>query len=163
MLPVAAATPLPAAAPGALFVPALAGAATIVGLLLAYTGYTIGAVGVVSTIASTEGAIAAVISVVAGQQLAPGSGPLLGLVAIGVVLAASGGGREIEEGVRIGRERSLRAAGLAARAALMFGTSLYLIGLDERLAADRLDPAAGSGAWHRSSSASRSSWPGGRT
>jgi drug/metabolite transporter (DMT)-like permease len=128
VLPVAAVTPLPAAAPGALVVPVLAGAATIVGLLLAYTGYTIGAVGVVSTIASTEGAIAALISVLAGQQLAPGSGPLLGLVAIGVVLAASGGGREIEEGVRISRARSLRAAGLAAAAALMFGASLYLMG-----------------------------------
>ena len=128
VLPVAAVTPLPAAAPGALVVPVLAGAATIVGLLLAYTGYTIGAVGVVSTIASTEGAIAALISVLAGQQLAPGSGPLLGLVAIGVILAASGGGREIEEGVQIGRARSLRAAGLAAAAALMFGSSLYLMG-----------------------------------
>ena len=82
----------------------------------------------VSTIASTEGAIAAVISVLAGQQLAPGSGPILAIVAVGVVLAAAGGGQELEEGVRIGRARSLRAAGLAALAATMFGTGLFLTG-----------------------------------
>ena len=104
------------------------GAANVAGLLLAYTAYTIGAVGVVSTIASTEGAIAAVISVLAGQQLAPGSGPLLALIAVGVVLAATGGGQEMEEGVRISRERSLRAAGLAALSATMFGTNLFLTG-----------------------------------
>jgi drug/metabolite transporter (DMT)-like permease len=121
-------TPLPATSQGTLLVPSVAGVANVTGLLLAYTAYTIGAVGIVSTIASTEGAIAALISVLAGQQLAPGSGPLLALVAVGVVLAATGGGQEVEEGVRIGRARSLRAAGLAALAATMFGTNLYLTG-----------------------------------
>ncbi len=75
------ATPLPgdpAAVPwAALGWSAIAGAANVVGLLLAYAAYRIGTVGVVSTIGSTEGAIAAVISVVAGQALAPGSGPAL--------------------------------------------------------------------------------------
>jgi drug/metabolite transporter (DMT)-like permease len=129
VLPIAIlAMPLPAVAPGTLVLPALAGATNVAGLLLAYTAYTIGAVGIVSTIASTEGAIAAVISVLAGQQLAPGSGPLLALIAVGVVLAATGGGQEVEEGVRIGRARSLRAAGLAALSATLFGTGLFLIG-----------------------------------
>jgi drug/metabolite transporter (DMT)-like permease len=129
VLPVALlATPLPTVPPGTLLAPTLAGAANIAGLLLAYTAYTIGAVGIVSTIASTEGAIAAVISVLAGQQLAPGSGPLLALIAVGVVLAATGGGQELEEGVRITRARSLRAAGLAGLSAMLFGTGLFLTG-----------------------------------
>jgi len=123
------ATPISTAAPDTLVFATLAGAANVGGLLLAYTAYRVGTVGVVSTIASTEGAIAAVIAVLAGEQLAAGAGPILGLIAVGVVLAATGGGGEVEEGVRISRSRSLRAAGLAALAATMFGSSLYLTGL----------------------------------
>jgi drug/metabolite transporter (DMT)-like permease len=121
------ATPLPTSTAD-LLLPTLAGAANAGGLLLAYTAYRIGTVGVVSTVASTEGAIAAVISVIAGQRLAPGSGPILALVVVGVVLAATGGGHEIEEGVRIDRRRSLQAAGLAAISATMFGFALFWIG-----------------------------------
>lgn len=129
VLPVAVvATPLPPVDALTIVLAFVAGAANIGGLLLAYTAYRVGAVGVVSTIDSTEGAIAAVISVLAGEQLAPGSGPILGLVAIGVVLAATGGGGEVEEGVRIGRARSLQAAGLATGAATLFGIGLFLTG-----------------------------------
>ncbi len=120
-------TPLPTTSTD-LLLPTLAGAANVGGLLLAYTAYRIGTVGVVSTVASTEGSIAAVISVLAGQQLAPGSGPILAVIALGVVLAATGGGGEIEEGVRIDRRRSLQAAGLAAISAAMFGFALFWIG-----------------------------------
>jgi drug/metabolite transporter (DMT)-like permease len=134
LLPIAVlATPIPAGADPGSVVPAVAwsavaGASNVGGLLLAYSAYRIGAVGVVSTIGSTEGAIAAVISVLAGQQLAPGAGLALGLIAIGVVLAATGGGHELEEGVAISRARSLRAAGLAACAALFLGTGLFIAG-----------------------------------
>jgi drug/metabolite transporter (DMT)-like permease len=121
--------PLPATPPDTFLTATLAGAANVGGLMLAYTAYRVGTVGVVSTIASTEGAIAAVIAVLAGEQLAPGAGPILSLIAIGVVLAATGGGGELEEGVRISRARSLRAAGLAALAATLFGSGLYLTGL----------------------------------
>jgi len=107
---------------------AIAGGANVGGLLLAYAAYRIGTVGVVSTIGSTEGAIAAVISVAAGQALAAGSGPALVLVAIGVVLAATGGGHELEEGVAISRAQSLRAAGLSMCAALLLGTGLFISG-----------------------------------
>ena len=64
----------------------LAGFGNIVGLLLIYAAYRIGAVGIISTIASTEGAIAAVLSVAAGEVLAPGAGIILALVAAGVAL-----------------------------------------------------------------------------
>lgn len=121
-------TPLPDAAlvTGESFLFAsIAGGANVCGLLLIYGALRIGAVGVVSTIASTEGAIAAILSVIAGQTLAPGSGPALALIAIGVVLAAAGGGQEVEEGAPIGPARSVRAASLAA---LMFGFGLFTIG-----------------------------------
>jgi drug/metabolite transporter (DMT)-like permease len=124
-------TPLPAgpAVPPESFLwAAVGGAANVGGLLLIYRALRIGAVGIVSTIASTEGALAAVISVLAGQTLAPGSGPALAVIAVGVMLAATGGGHEVEEGVAIDRARSLRAAGFAACAASLFGIGLFTIG-----------------------------------
>lgn len=128
VLPVALlSTPLPTGV-GDLLAPTLSGAANIGGLLLAYSAYRIGTVGVVATVASTEGAISAILSVFAGQRLAPGSGPILAVVAAGVALAASGGGNEVEEGRRIDRRHSLQAAGLALLAAMMFGSGLYLAG-----------------------------------
>jgi drug/metabolite transporter (DMT)-like permease len=132
VLPVAlVATPLPSSLVDpvqAVFLAAVAGAANIGGLLLTYAAYRVGAVGIIATIGSTEGAIAAVISVLAGQTLAPGSGLLLGLVALGVVLAATSGGGEREEGEVIDRARSLRAAGLATGAAGLFGLGLFMTG-----------------------------------
>lgn len=128
VLPVALlSTPLPTGV-GDLLAPTLSGAANIGGLLLAYSAYRIGTVGVVATVASTEGAISAILSVFAGQRLAAGSGPILAVVAAGVALAASGGGNEVEEGRRIDRRHSLQAAGLALLAAMMFGSGLYLAG-----------------------------------
>ncbi len=105
----------------------VSGVGNVVGLLLIYTAYRIGAVGIISTIASTEGAISAVLSVLAGEVLQPGSGPVLGVVALGVALAAAGG-REEEEGVEIPRARSIRAAALSIAAALSFGLGLYASG-----------------------------------
>jgi drug/metabolite transporter (DMT)-like permease len=110
------------------FLATVAGAVNVGGLLLTYAAYRVGAVGIIATIGSTEGSIAAVISVLAGQTLAPASGPLLGLVALGVVLAATGGGSEREEGILIDRARSLRAAGLATCAAGLFGIGLFTTG-----------------------------------
>jgi drug/metabolite transporter (DMT)-like permease len=107
---------------------ALAGIANVAGLLVIFSAYRIGAVGIIATVVSTEGSIAAILAVLAGEALAPGSGLAMGLVALGVLLAASGGGQEEEEGVRISRERSLRAAGLALVAAVCFGTGLYSTG-----------------------------------
>lgn len=128
-LPIALVTsPAPDLPPATLGWAGLSGLGNVLGLFLTYTAYRVGTVGVVSTIASTEGAIAAVIAVVAGEVLAPGSGPALGVIALGVVLAATGGGNEEEEGVVIPRDRSIRAAALAMGAALSFGIGLYASG-----------------------------------
>ena len=82
----------------------LSGFGNVLGLLLTYAAYRIGAVGIISTIDSTEGAVAAVLSVLAGEILVPGSGIVLAVIAVGVVLAASAGGSE--EGVPITRDRA---------------------------------------------------------
>ena len=54
-----------------------------------------------------------------------GAGSFLNL---GVMLAASGGGHELEEGVPIARAQSLRSAGLATGAACLFGLGLFTTG-----------------------------------
>ena len=87
------------------------------GLLCNYGALRIGKVSIVGPISSTEGAIAAVLAVVAGEAISPGVGVMLGLIVVGVVLAGiSPGG---------GSGDPLRASLLACAAALCFGVGLY--------------------------------------
>lgn len=95
----------------------VSGIGNVSGLLLAYEALRVGKVSIVAPIASTEGAIAAVIAVVAGESLGVGSGAMLGLIAVGVVLASITPGG--------GSGDPLRASLLASGAAVCFGTSLY--------------------------------------
>jgi drug/metabolite transporter (DMT)-like permease len=98
------------------------GAANVVGLLLTYAALRIGKVGLVAPITSTEGAVAALIAVVAGERLSPGSGVTLAAIAIGVALAAIS---PADEDVR---RSDRRAIVLAAGAALAFGFGLFSTG-----------------------------------
>ena len=98
----------------------MSGIGNVVGLGLIYAAFRGGKVGVVTPIASTEGAVAAVIAVALGEHLAPGVGAALGVVGVGVVLAAAARGSE-------GRT-STRVIALAAAAALSFGVGLYATG-----------------------------------
>lgn len=100
---------------------AVLGIGSVAGLGLVYAGLRIGKVGVVAPIASTEGAVAAAIAVAAGEAIAPGAGAALGVIVVGVVLAATSqdGGRSASP---------VRAAALAAGAAVLFGVSLYAAG-----------------------------------
>jgi len=102
----------------------LAGIGNCAGLLLVYTGVRIGKVGVVAPIASTEGAIVALIAVAAGDQLAPGTGAALAVVAVGIVLAGVSRGSSTSGS----RTNDLEAALLGGAAALSFGASLYATG-----------------------------------
>lgn len=122
--PVAAAQGRPEALDrGALTWLAIAGIGNVAGLLLVYTGLRIGKVGVVAPISSSEGAIAAIIAVAAGEHLGPWTAVALVAIAIGIALAA----RPPAEREEAGRDDP-RAAALALAAALAFGASLYATG-----------------------------------
>jgi drug/metabolite transporter (DMT)-like permease len=99
----------------------VAGAANVTGLLLAYDAMRLGKVSIVAPITATEGAIAAVLAVVDGESLHGSSAVLLGVVAVGVVLAS----RTAEEGRA---QHPLRATLLAVAAAVSFGIGLFATG-----------------------------------
>jgi len=99
-----------------------------VGLLCAYSSLRFGKVGVVAPITSAQGAAAAVIAVIAGEQLATGAGLALGVIVLGVVLSSMKAGDDALQGAR-----ARVAVGYAICAALFFGIGLYAMG---RLAED---------------------------
>ncbi len=105
---------------------AASGITNVVGILFVLTALRSGKVSVVAPITSTEGAIAAVIAVIAGEQLAPGAGLVLGAIVVGVVLAASERHPEAIENARFG---PIATALLALAAASCFGINLYVSGL----------------------------------
>src|SRR5437763_7094146 len=63
------------------------GVGNALGLLLAYQGLRVGKVGVVGPILSTEGAVAALLAVAAGQQLGVPRIAALSVIAVGIALA----------------------------------------------------------------------------
>jgi drug/metabolite transporter (DMT)-like permease len=131
---------------------AVSGAGNVGGLVLTYRALRIGQVTLVAPLVATEGAVAAVIAVIAGERLAPGVAVTLVAIVAGIWLASAPdrprpAGRESgrpagrESGRPAGRE-SGRPAGresdrpdrpphptqavlLAIAAALAFGASLY--------------------------------------
>jgi drug/metabolite transporter (DMT)-like permease len=102
---------------------ALAGAGNVGGLLLLYTGFRLGGVGVVAPVSSTEGAVAALIAVAAGEELGAGTALALAAIVAGVVLVASAHAHvpDLEH-------VDPRAALFGLAAAGAFGTSLYATG-----------------------------------
>jgi uncharacterized membrane protein len=123
--------PLPAMTPTLVLWMLGSGVGGVAGLLLVYRGLSLGKVGVVAALASTEGAIAAVLSVVAGERMTIPVAVMLCLiaVAIAVVALAPGTPQAAETGPhsearnRPGSER--QAALLGAVAAVCFGISIY--------------------------------------
>jgi drug/metabolite transporter (DMT)-like permease len=100
----------------------LAGAGNVIGLLLSYEALRTGRVGVVAPIVSTEGAIAAALSMLAGQSIETGVAVGLAVVTLGVVLSAlpsEAAGESLDR---------VKTPALAAGAALCFGASLYAVG-----------------------------------
>jgi drug/metabolite transporter (DMT)-like permease len=96
----------------------LSGCGNVVGLVLTNAALRRGQVSVVGPIVSTEGAIAAVIAVLAGERLGTSSGAALAVIAVGIV-AAGITRSESAAGA------SAKPAGLAILAACCFGASLY--------------------------------------
>jgi uncharacterized membrane protein len=102
---------------------AVSGIGNATGLLFAYSALRIGKIGLVAPILSTEGAIAAVISISAGEDLTTAVGATLAVIAVGILLAAVSDDGDGAVAQRIGR-----AVLLATVAALAFGVSLYATG-----------------------------------
>ncbi len=96
------------------------------GLLLAYAALSIGRVSLVAPITSTEGALAAVIAVVLGDQLPLLTAVLLACIAAGVVMAAVERSADRPESHVPGATR--KAAVLALAAALTFSVGLVTAG-----------------------------------
>src|SRR4051794_16537761 len=96
---------------------ALAGAGNVCGLAFNYGALRVGMVSIVGSISSTEGAIAALIAIVAGETIGGGVGLTLAVIAVGVTLAA------LVPSESVGDPR--RAALFAGCAAVCFGVGLY--------------------------------------
>jgi drug/metabolite transporter (DMT)-like permease len=123
--------PVPAMTPTLVLWMLGSGVGGVAGLLLVYRGLSMGKVGVVAALASTEGAIAAVLSVVAGEHMTIAVAVMLCVIAGGVatVALATGTAQPDEAGrgpgaaSRPGSER--QAVILGAIAAVCFGISIY--------------------------------------
>ena len=122
----------------------VSGLGNVVGLILEYTALRLGKVGIVTPVTSTEGAIAAVLAVAAGEALGVAPAGLLAIVALGIVLAGVAPEEPTAERAQVGR------LWLAALAALSFG-----IGSSRRGISARRSPSAGR-CCRRASSAWRS-------
>ena len=103
---------------------AVGGAANIAGLSLLYIAYRAGDVALVAPITSTEGAVAAVIAIAAGERLQASVLVLLALIVLGVVRAADGNTARIAVPGRF----SWGVVTVACLAAICFGISLYATG-----------------------------------
>jgi drug/metabolite transporter (DMT)-like permease len=107
---------------------AVGGLGNVAGLLLEYTGLRFGKVGVVAPIASTEGAIAATIAILAGETLSVAVALALAVVVAGVVLTSRPASEESFDRGSVGHRDARIAALCGVGAALSFGVSLYGIG-----------------------------------
>ena len=88
-LPVAIASPAPATvAPSTFALLLLAGACYVFGLQLTYAALRVGKVSIVAPIVSTEGAVAALVSVALGDPVGLIAGLMLVAIAVGVVLSS---------------------------------------------------------------------------
>ena len=96
------------------------------GLLLIYAALRVGKVGIVAPIASTEGALTAVIAVVLGEPIVVGAALTLAVIAVGIALAAVHRDEIAADGSGAGDAR--RAALLAIAAAAVFAVGLYAAG-----------------------------------
>jgi drug/metabolite transporter (DMT)-like permease len=104
------------------------GFASLTGLLLVYRALGMGKIGIVAAVTSTEGAVAAVISILLGERLTVTVLVTLLVVAVGVVVVALAS--EDDAGISVSRRHvdpavAGRAIVLGSVAALSFGIGLY--------------------------------------
>ena len=121
-LPVAAIEGVPArldASSGAWLI--ASGAGNVAGLAMAYRALRVAHVSLIAPLVSTEGAVAAVIALVAGETLPPLTAAMLAVIAVGIFMAAVSRAPATPTHLP-GSSRALLLAGLAA---LCFGFGLY--------------------------------------
>ena len=106
---------------------AVAGFGNVVGLLLAYAALRVGKVGVVAPVVATQGAVAALLAVLAGESIGAGAGLTLVVIAVGVVLAGLARGSSEPDTPRSAAEQGTapRPLPYALAAAFAIGCSLY--------------------------------------
>jgi len=105
----------------------MAGLGNVIGLGVEYAALRVGRVGVVAPLVATEGAIAALISVIVGAPLVAGLLPALVLVVVGGALTAASAASD-DAGVGSLSRRPVLSAVLGLAAAFAFGLSLYATG-----------------------------------
>jgi drug/metabolite transporter (DMT)-like permease len=124
-IPAAALSGVPARlGPGSAAWLAASGVGNVGGLVLTYRALRIGQVALVAPLVSTEGAVAAVIALIAGEPLAPGVAVTLVAIVAGAWLASVPDAASAEAGA----PHPTYAIVLAMAAALAFGASLYATG-----------------------------------
>jgi drug/metabolite transporter (DMT)-like permease len=101
---------------------------SVIGLLFLYRGLRVGKVGVVTALSSTEGAMAAVFSILAGEQLSLAAAALLAIIAVGVIAVALATSGETPAEVLSVQQHEGRAVLFGVAAALCFGFGIYAIG-----------------------------------
>jgi drug/metabolite transporter (DMT)-like permease len=101
----------------------LSGAMNVIGLALVYEALRLGKVGIVSPVTSTEGAIAALLAVLAGETLGVPTALLLVVITLGIVLAS----RPAEEH-QLEDPHPLASTLMSVGAAATFGVGLYASG-----------------------------------
>jgi drug/metabolite transporter (DMT)-like permease len=122
--------------PGSVAWLATSGIGNVVGLVLTYRALRIGQVALVAPLVSTEGAVAAVLALIAGERLAPGVAVTLGAIVAGVwvasapdrsrtAAAAPGPTAALSHPTAAAPPHPTAAILLAMAAALTFGVSLY--------------------------------------
>jgi drug/metabolite transporter (DMT)-like permease len=117
--------PMPAVTPALAGWLAGSGVGGVAGLLLAYRGLRIGKAGVVSAITSTEGAIAAVLAIVAGEHLTIPVMAMLCVIAGGIAAVALAAGDAAQLGDTSGERDERRAVLFGVAAALCFGVAIF--------------------------------------
>src|SRR5215213_8961836 len=133
--PALLARPVPLA-PGDIVALVVVGLSHNIGLLLVYGALSIGRVSIVAPIVATEGALAAIFSILLGEPLGLATAVLLGAIAVGVVLAAAE--RSADRPAPVSPDRNRRAVLLAIAAAVTFSIGLVLGG---RLGSEGVPPA----------------------
>ena len=121
--------PLPPLTPALAVWLAGSGLGGAIGLLFLYRGLRVGHVGVVTALASTEGAIAAVIAVVAGERLTVPVVVMLCVIAAGIATVAlatgDAAGDATVPATAVHGHDQRRAAMFGVAAALCFGGGIY--------------------------------------